>query len=417
MLIAKIAKRLLVIILLLAFFISPSITFAKSSEEILTSAKPSVVRIGVMLFGTVRTPEPLLNMDTLTLEPGDQVGEAKVSTALLGSGFVVHPSGYIVTNAHVVDISTDTVADYIWAKYSDQLYQRLDQTLPPELSQESLNALHDALLNFVSQYGEIENLEYQISVFNPEQKEGTIQDFIDKGFQVDLKKVGQPYPQAGKDVAIIKIEKENLKALPLGDSKLVKGGNKVYVLGYPVIADLNEAGFTEPTFTSGIVSAIKKSAEGDYNVIQIDAAISGGNSGGPAFNEKGEVIGIATFGAFEQGFNWILPIDLAKEYLQELNVKYNTGGNNILENILKPVLIAVPVAFILIGIGVFLFIKKRKSVSSQVIPIVSQPIQPNSQLAQYVSGARAKGMSNDQIRMELVKTGYNEATIDQALGA
>lgn len=59
----------------------------------------------------------------------------------------------------------------------------------------------------------------------------------------------------------------------------------------------------------------------------MDAAISGGNSGGPVFNKKGEVIGIATFGSLDtqtgalvQGMNFAIPVSIAKQFLNETNV-------------------------------------------------------------------------------------------------
>jgi hypothetical protein len=69
-------------------------------------------------------------------------------------------------------------------------------------------------------------------------------------------------------------------------------------------------------------------------VVQTDAAITHGNSGGPACNENGEVIGISTFGSIGEdpftgkpievaGFNFLVPIDTAKEFINEAGVKYN----------------------------------------------------------------------------------------------
>lgn len=56
--------------------------------------------------------------------------------------------------------------------------------------------------------------------------------------------------------------------------------------------------------------------------LQTDASVLPGNSGGPAYNENGEVIGIATFGATEgAGVNFLMPINLAKEFMNELNVQ------------------------------------------------------------------------------------------------
>jgi serine protease Do len=78
--------------------------------------------------------------------------------------------------------------------------------------------------------------------------------------------------------------------------------------------------------TAGLVSA-KKTMQGGWEVLQTDAAMTHGNSGGPAFNEKGEVIGIATFGSVDYqtgaevaGMNFLVPISIAQQFLREINV-------------------------------------------------------------------------------------------------
>jgi len=310
---------------LLGSFFQSNTTKTKTGEEIFASAKPSTVRIGVQLAGTISTPEPIFDEESGEFYPGEQTLEEPITTVLVGSGFIANKKGYIVTNAHVVDVSTDTVSDKVWQKYSDTMYSKLEQNLSEDIDEAGLNAIYSKLITFVSEYGSINDLTYEIAVFNPNQKEGTYEDFVKKGYKAQIKKIGNPYPQVGKDIAVLKIDKEGFPGMTLGDSKNLKPGSKVYVLGFPAIADINDSGITQPTFTSGIVSAFKKSSQGDYEVIQIDAGVSGGNSGGPAFNEKGEIVGIATFGSDQkEGYNWILPIEFGKEYLDELNVAYAT---------------------------------------------------------------------------------------------
>jgi hypothetical protein len=102
-------------------------------------------------------------------------------------------------------------------------------------------------------------------------------------------------------------------------------------MGYPAIATLSDAlnvaqAIQEPTLTQGIISA-RKEMGGGWNILQTDAAIHGGNSGGPLFNEDGEVIGINTFGMLDQqsgaqvaGMNFAVPISIAKQFLNEINV-------------------------------------------------------------------------------------------------
>jgi serine protease Do len=93
-----------------------------------------------------------------------------------------------------------------------------------------------------------------------------------------------------------------MPTLPFSNDDIARIGEEVLVYGYPepVTANTFLARETniEPTLTKGIVSAIKKSV-GGWPVIQMDAVITHGSSGSPVCNNRGEVIGLATFGSLE----------------------------------------------------------------------------------------------------------------------
>lgn len=109
----------------------------------------------------------------------------------------------------------------------------------------------------------------------------------------------------GSDVALLKIAADMSYVYPslkLGSSEDLKDGDAILVVGFPGAVSGKEGGSlldysssTKATVTRGIVSSIKKDSQGQ-NLIQTDASIGHGNSGGPAFNSKGEVVGIATYG-------------------------------------------------------------------------------------------------------------------------
>lgn len=90
------------------------------------------------------------------------------------------------------------------------------------------------------------------------------------------------------DVAVLKIDAQDLTALPLGDSSALKEGQAVITIG-------NTLGEYTNTVTKGVVSGLARDLGGEYTgLIQTDAAISQGNSGGPLLNLTGEVVGINT---------------------------------------------------------------------------------------------------------------------------
>ena len=120
------------------------------------------------------------------------------------------------------------------------------------------------------------------------------------------------------DVAVVKIDANNLPVIALGNSDILQAGQAVIAIGNPL--GLNN------TVTSGIVSATDRSGRDigasdnqrvDY--IQTDAAINPGNSGGPLLNSRGEVIAMNTAiiqGA--QGLGFAIPINTAQRIAQEL---------------------------------------------------------------------------------------------------
>ena len=119
------------------------------------------------------------------------------------------------------------------------------------------------------------------------------------------------------DLAVIKIDSDNLPVLQLGDSDNLKIGETVFAIGNPF-------GLSQ-TVTTGIVSATGRANVGiaDYeDFIQTDAAINPGNSGGALVNIRGELIGIntaifSTSGGY-QGIGFAIPSAMAKAVMESL---------------------------------------------------------------------------------------------------
>jgi len=142
---------------------------------------------------------------------------------------------------------------------------------------------------------------------------------------------GAPAQESGKDVAILKIDARNLPTIALGDSDRVELGQPIHILGFPGVVLyhelLDKRSAVEASVTSGRVSSLKRDARG-APVIQTDAAASWGNSGGPAINERGEVVGILTFISVTadetqsvQGFNFLVPANIVREFARSASVR------------------------------------------------------------------------------------------------
>ena len=165
----------------------------------------------------------------------------------LGSGFIISPDGYILTNAHVID-----AADEVTVKLTDKR-------------------------------------EFKAKVIGADRR---------------------------TDVALIKIEAAALPVVRFGDPAKLKVGEWVVAIGSPF-------GF-DNTVTAGIVSGKGRSLPQENFVpfIQTDVAVNPGNSGGPLFNLRGEVVGInsqiySRTGGF-MGLSFAIPIDVANNVAQQL---------------------------------------------------------------------------------------------------
>ncbi|HLG98058.1 MAG TPA: trypsin-like peptidase domain-containing protein [Bryobacteraceae bacterium] len=253
---------------------------------------------------------------------GDIVSFPATPVGGSGSGFIYRPDGYIITNGHVVsdaqvkDVAAqDALKQYIRSAVLRGIvlpeYRRRNQPAPTGSIQDMINAVH--LQAF-----------YTKPILTVTLANGA-------EYVADTKQYSDPIDRGGKDVAVIKINASNLPTVTLGDSNNVHIQERVTVIGYPGAAsseDLNvlsAASNLIPTVTNGQVSAVK-SMVGQEAVIQSDAVIGHGNSGGPAFNDTNQVIGIATFkSASEAGYNFFVPINTAMEFVNATGTKQESG--------------------------------------------------------------------------------------------
>lgn len=158
--------------------------------------------------------------------------------------------------------------------------------------------------------------------------EGALTVVTYSGDEYSAKLVG--YDDAN-DVALLKVEAQGLQAVTLGSSNALIVGDQVVAIGNPL-------GELTSTLTVGYISAKERDVNTDgfaINMLQTDAAINSGNSGGPLFNMRGEVIGITTAkysgtsssGASIEGVGFAIPIDDVSSLLSDLAAYgYVTGA-------------------------------------------------------------------------------------------
>jgi len=222
---------------------------SRAFSEIASSISPSVVNISTTKI-MKREAVPLLDdpFSEFFSPLRDFKMPKKWKEQSLGSGVIISPDGYIITNNHVVE----------------------------------------------------QGDEIRVTLFDK-------RSFKAKLIGADTK----------TDVAIVKIDAENLYSVQWGDSDRLQVGEFVLAIGNPY--GLNH------TVTMGIISAVGRANVGiaDYeDFIQTDAAINPGNSGGPLVNTKGELIGINTAifsrsGGY-QGIGFAVPSNMARLVMDQL---------------------------------------------------------------------------------------------------
>ena len=176
-----------------------------------------------------------------------------------GSGFIVSEDGYILTNSHVIEDAAESGGDITVLLYDGS--------------------------------------EYPATVV---------------GYDQD------------NDIGVLKIEATGLTPAAIGDSDSLRVGETVYVVG-------NALGYLEWSMTSGIVSGVDReiSAYDSFsgrsntlNTFQTEATINSGNSGGPVYNDRGEVVGVAVASAasssYAESLNFAIPINTAVDIANDL---------------------------------------------------------------------------------------------------
>ena len=156
------------------------------------------------------------------------------------------------------------------------------------------------------------------------------------------------WKSSAKDLAVLRIEGTIGGAVPaFATSDMVGDAETVYAMGFPGAADMSEESLFRVKITKGIISA--RTNIDDVKVYQTDASINSGNSGGPLFNEFGQVIGINFARIKEdgvQGIGYAIQIDELLPNLDRLGIPYRkaiAGGKQDVPAAIAPSAPAIPV--------------------------------------------------------------------------
>lgn len=193
-----------------------------------------------------------------------------------------------------------------------------------------------------------------------------------------------------KDMCVLELSYPvSLKALPLAKDDIGQGA-AVYAVGFPAAADIlsdKEAHTSEDvTITDGIVSAVRQTTVTGYgtpvSILQINAAINSGNSGGPLFNTNGEVVGINTYGITSaQGIFGAIGISELKDFLADNSIKIENTKETA--NVLYLLIILAVITALAVCVVIAVIRKKAKRAS---LPILEKSITLREYIANHPDG-------------------------------
>ena len=184
------------------------------------------------------------------------------------------------------------------------------------------------------------------------------QDDMEEAYLVDY--------DAEKDVAVLKLSEptDKREALTLREAEDTMLGDEVYAVGYPLAADVtvqavNSFSKDDATVTTGSISRLLTESGTGRELIQTDAALSGGNSGGPLTNSTGAVLGVNTYGSdLDQNLFYAVSISELLPMLDRNNIPYamaaETGGGNTM------VYAAVGAAVVIVVIAAAVLLSRKK---------------------------------------------------------
>jgi S1-C subfamily serine protease len=305
-------------------------------QKMAYGVKPAVVRVNA--FSTaefryngaaIRAVAAELSARGRAVEPRnvpDQEVGVETGAGGSGSGFVVNPDGYILTNGHVVAPTRD-----IPSLQRDLRRNGAISALVRHFPIEELRALYrddelDTYLQAIATSGRLEKMRIinEVELSNGEKMPFTVQQYTPS------------LSERGSDLALLRIGRRNLPALKLGDSEAVGVGESIWSVGYPAVASstdeiiggwLSRDSDLEATFNPGMITAIKRNVV-NAPVFQSNVAIYRGNSGGPTVNREGEVIGVSTWGHTNaEQIKFLVPINAARTLFSTARVQPNVQSD------------------------------------------------------------------------------------------
>jgi serine protease Do len=252
------------------------------------------------------------------------------------TGSIVTPDGYIVTAAHCTDVAADErQAQYLAAGLPPILNAAVQQFQASNFKDASGKVVFDAdqqkvltdtVTAWLTAHEQITGEARALTATLTGTQGGT--GASGTGAQklpVEIVTQGNAPPKStgpfgDKDVSILKLNGyPDLPTIGVASDADVESGQPVYVDGYPALANAGNNTTTTPTVTAGSISS-KSTSDKGVPLLGTSATVSFGNSGGPALNDSGQMVGVVSYGATQASFNFMIGGSVVLEFLHEKNI-------------------------------------------------------------------------------------------------
>lgn len=325
-------------------------------EKAAMLTKPAVVQILFQRCGLLYLPKEADYPNT--------TGKSyDLCSAGTGSGFFISSDGYVATNGHVVSISDATYKETAYnltllynlfrdfylpelQKFDPVLYKSMTDAQilsliksKPTIAYDLLGISSKLLSNVFSKI-KITDTAYVQKGSNAFDLSGNTSKLVNTSEHLKAEIVAIDYDanvtddktEQASDVAILKVMDGDYPVLRLGNNEFTISGTEIIAVGFPGIADqlsfIDTDIESQETFTKGVISRIV-STTGDRKILQIDASINHGNSGGPVISiGTVTVLGLATYGVESGGssdFNYARDVADLKKLMDANNVTNKVG--------------------------------------------------------------------------------------------
>ncbi len=321
--------RLLLLAVLLAACRRDDVEPLDDVQKMIYAVKPAVVRISAFATAEFRYSaaavadiEKQLGLKARHLE---EENVAETGAGGSGSGFIVHSDGIILTSGHVVAPTREKAAIERELRRNGAI-----AALVKHFPIDALRRIYreEELDRYVAPLAAAARVENVKVVNQVELSNGETLPFR-------ITRYSPPLSERGNDLAVLKIERKGLPSLALGQSEETRVGESIWSVGYPAVASstdeviggwLSRDTDLEATVNPGNITAIKRNFT-NTPVFQTNVAIYRGNSGGPAVNHAGKVIGVSTWGHTNaEQIKFLVPVDVARRLLAEAKVPADGSG-------------------------------------------------------------------------------------------